>query len=88
MPRQNPWQQRRDQAAVVADTMKMYCARVLDEFFFNQPETIFQKAIAAEVCVRPCTLYCCVVNRDLQAVACVSSCVRVGITAHSNAECV
>jgi hypothetical protein len=56
IPRQNPWQQRRDQAAVVADTMKEYCGRVLDEFFSNQPQTIFQEAMAAEVCVllEPC----------------------------------
>jgi hypothetical protein len=71
MPRQNPWQQRRDQAEAVADMMKEYCSKVLDEFFTNQPETIFQQAMAAEVCVRPCTLFCCVVNSNQQAVACI-----------------
>jgi hypothetical protein len=86
VPRENPWQQRRDQAEAVADMMKVYCGRVLDEFFSNQPETIFQEAMAAEVCVQPCALYCSFVNSNQQTVACILSCARDGSTKHSNAE--
>lgn len=46
------FEERREQAAVVAEYVKKYCSRLLDMFLSQRPETIFQQALTDEVCMK------------------------------------
>jgi hypothetical protein len=56
IPAVNPYEQQREQAAAVAEYVTEYCGRVLDIFTSKLPETIFQQALAVEVCIQPLVL--------------------------------